>query len=96
MLLLPLPGVEPYNKKYKKTTDAWKSKCKEGNQEFVLWDAQYFKYKTMVTAMDASIGIVLDTIRELGIENHTLIVFTSDNGAEMGAGTGGVYKQGKR
>jgi arylsulfatase A-like enzyme len=67
---------------------------KEGNQEFVPWDAQYFKYKTMVTAMDASIGIVLDTIRELGIENHTLIVFTSDNGAEMGAGTGGVYKQG--
>jgi arylsulfatase A-like enzyme len=31
----------------------------------------------MVTAMDRSIGLLLDAIRDLGVENNTLVVFTS-------------------
>ncbi len=61
-------------------------------------DENQFKYKTMVTAMDQSIGMLLDTIEELQLQNNTLIIFTSDNGPEdrYGAGTPGLYREGKR
>ena len=36
--------------------------------------------------MDHSIGLLLDTVRDLGIEENTIVVFTSDNGPENGAG----------
>lgn len=41
-------------------------------------------YAAMVEAMDRNVGKVLVAVREMGIEENTLIVFTSDNG--------GVYK----
>lgn len=37
----------------------------------------------MVTAMDVSIGHILDALKELNIEEDTLVVFTSDNGPEV-------------
>lgn len=42
------------------------------------------KYKANVTCMDAAIGEVLDTLRTRGLEDHTLVMFLSDNG---GAGS---------
>lgn len=39
-------------------------------------------YAGMVTNLDANIGRVLERIRQLGMENNTVIVFTSDNGGE--------------
>ena len=35
----------------------------------------------MVTYLDATVGKVLDKLRELGIADHTLVLFSSDNGA---------------
>ena len=49
-----------------------------------------------VSAMDHSIGLLLDALRELDVEKNTLVLFTSDNGHEQGAGAGSVYKEGKR
>jgi arylsulfatase A len=45
------------------------------------------KYKTMVTAMDHAVGLLLRAVRDLGVERDTLVVFTSDNGPEDDAGT---------
>ena len=90
-----------YSAKYKVGPDHWKNyMCKQHGgvperEPFSLYRTEWF-YKTMVTAMDRSIGMVLDAVKELGLEENTLIVFTSDNGAEMGAGTAGIYREGKR
>jgi arylsulfatase A-like enzyme len=46
------------------------------------------KYRTMVSAMDRSIGRVLRKLQDLGIEENTLVVFTSDNGPEDAMGIG--------
>lgn len=59
------------------------------------------KYKTMVSSMDSSIGMVLDSLVEMGIEKDTLVVFTSDNGPENmtpsdPAGTAGGFRGTKR
>lgn len=37
-------------------------------------------YGDWVEEMDWSVGRVLDTVRELGLASHTLVLFTSDNG----------------
>lgn len=37
-------------------------------------------YAGMVSRLDASVGRILDTVEQLGIDKNTLIVFTSDNG----------------
>jgi arylsulfatase A-like enzyme/glucose/arabinose dehydrogenase len=34
----------------------------------------------MITRLDSDVGRLLDTLRELGIEKNTLVLFTSDNG----------------
>ncbi|WP_246569736.1 sulfatase-like hydrolase/transferase [Lentibacillus saliphilus] len=41
-------------------------------------------YFAAVTAMDANIGRIIDTLEEEGIRNDTLIVFLSDNGFNCG------------
>ena len=40
----------------------------------------------MVSSMDKAIGDVLQSLKDLGIEKDTLVVFTSDNGPEEDAG----------
>lgn len=37
-------------------------------------------YASMVSSVDDSVGRMLDTIRELGLDQNTLVIFTSDNG----------------
>ena len=39
-------------------------------------------YAEMVTSLDANIGRVLARLAELGMEQDTVVVFTSDNGGE--------------
>jgi arylsulfatase A-like enzyme len=39
-------------------------------------------YAGMVTSMDGNIGRILSRLRELGMEQDTVVVFTSDNGGE--------------
>src|SRR5690606_29086660 len=43
-------------------------------------------YGAEVACIDWSAGVLLDTLRELGLENDTLVMFTSDNGAHRTAG----------
>jgi arylsulfatase A-like enzyme len=51
-----------------------------------MHDSMEFQYKTMVAGMDRSLGYILDYIEKMGIENNTIIIFTSDNGPEKGVG----------
>jgi arylsulfatase A-like enzyme len=43
-------------------------------------------YGDVVEEIDWSTGEILDALRELGIEEQTLVIFTSDNGAPFRAG----------
>lgn len=46
------------------------------------------RYMAVVTALDTAIGRVLDSLRESGLENNTLVIWYSDNGAFMLPGRG--------
>ncbi|MFT5366253.1 MAG: arylsulfatase A-like enzyme [Candidatus Latescibacterota bacterium] len=51
------------------------------------------KYVALVEHMDAGIGRVLDALEETGQLSDTLVIYTSDNGGQMGVGaTNGVLR----
>ena len=41
-------------------------------------------YYGMVSQLDWQLGLVLDTLRDAGLEEHTIVVFTSDHGEFLG------------
>ena len=49
---------------------------------FHLAGGNIHTYRRMIHHMDEGIGQLLDALRELGLLDNTLVVFTSDNGGE--------------
>jgi arylsulfatase A-like enzyme len=52
-------------------------------------------YAAMVTHLDTQVGKLLETIRELGLDERTVVVFTSDNGSaenELGGVPTGFFR----
>ncbi|MDI1320855.1 MAG: sulfatase, partial [bacterium] len=47
-------------------------------------------YGDVMAELDGSVGQILQTLRELGLEEKTLVIFTSDNGPYYGGSTGGL------
>lgn len=43
-------------------------------------DHNHRVYAAMIKSLDRSIGYVLDAVKEAGLEDDTMLVFTSDNG----------------
>lgn len=43
-------------------------------------------YGDVIEELDASTGVILETLRQLDLERRTMVVFTSDNGATGGKG----------
>ncbi|AWW32790.1 sulfatase [Echinicola strongylocentroti] len=52
-------------------------------------------YEEMIETMDETIGRILQTVSEEGLDENTLIVFCSDNGAAGGRGDNGVLRAAK-
>jgi len=54
------------------------------------------KLLALIEHLDSAIGRVLRTLRDSGLEGETLVVFTSDNGGQLGVGArNGPYRDGK-
>ncbi len=47
-------------------------------------------YADVMAELDASVGIVLDTLQQAGVSDKTLVIFTSDNGPWYGGSTGSL------
>jgi arylsulfatase A-like enzyme len=47
-------------------------------------------YGDVIAELDASVGRVLAKLKELGLDDNTLVIFTSDNGPWYGGSTGGL------
>lgn len=43
-------------------------------------------YAAMITYLDAQVGIIMQRIKELGLDDNTLIMFSSDNGPSFNGG----------
>lgn len=51
------------------------------------WPQIAKNYAAMITRMDRDVGKIMNLLKELGLEENTLVVFTSDNGAYKGIPT---------
>ncbi len=56
----------------------------DGKSGYLPHPAPHAGYAAMVTRMDRSVGRIVDLVRELKLEDNTLIIFTSDNGGTHG------------
>ena len=54
--------------------------CKEKRAWWVSQKQENFEYAALVEAMDESLARIRAKLKELGLEENTIIVFTSDNG----------------
>jgi arylsulfatase A-like enzyme len=62
------------------------------------------KYAALIESVDDSVGVILRALDELQLADHTIVVFTSDNGGLLGntsnvplrAGKGSAYEGGVR
>ncbi len=59
------------------------------------WTDQQKAYAAQVTRIDSDMGELVDTLRELGIDSDTLIVFSGDNGSSFNpqSGIGKLFDQ---
>ncbi len=51
-----------------------------GDQSYLPHPTPRAAYAAMITRMDRNVGRVLDLVAELGLEDNTIIMFSSDNG----------------
>jgi arylsulfatase A-like enzyme len=49
-------------------------------------------YAAMITYLDAQVGRLLDTLKEIGADERTLVIFTSDNGAIPSISPAGFFE----
>ncbi len=59
----------------------------KGEKGYLPHRAPRAAYAAMVTRMDKEIGRLMDSLKELGIDDNTLVVFSSDNGPTYNGGT---------
>lgn len=45
------------------------------------WPSKAIAYAAMISRMDSSIGLILETLKDNGLDENTIVFFTSDNGA---------------
>ncbi|MGD8241131.1 MAG: arylsulfatase, partial [Armatimonadota bacterium] len=50
-------------------------------------------YAAMITRMDREIGRIMDLLKDLGLDNDTIVFFTSDNGPTFNGGTDSEFFQ---
>ncbi|MFU8780524.1 MAG: sulfatase [Kiritimatiellia bacterium] len=74
--------------------------CVAGPEYAAMYKDQDFEmqqYAGCITAMDEQMGRLRGKLKELGIDENTMLFFTSDNGPEIGTpGVAGPYRDRKR
>lgn len=54
------------------------------------WDEQHFqesarKYYQLIYGIDYAVGMIMEALKESGLDKNTIIIYTSDNGYNLGA-----------
>jgi arylsulfatase A-like enzyme len=60
------------------------------SEDFYTPDTPDDLYADVIRELDFSVGRILEKLRQLGLDNNTMVLFTSDNGPWYGGSTGGL------
>jgi len=75
---VPEDSMEPYKD--------WDEIPYWGNKGYLPHPRPRAGHAGMITRMDRSVGRILDLVAKLGLEENTIVIFSSDNGSIDGAG----------
>ncbi|MCX7014290.1 MAG: sulfatase-like hydrolase/transferase [Candidatus Sumerlaeota bacterium] len=64
-------------------------------QEEAMARKEFQMYYALVTAIDTEVGRLLEGLKQLGVDNNTIILYTSDHGDVLGSHVGGKAGKGK-
>lgn len=70
---------------------AWKAKNPNIVGAYGATDRPLASFASMVTRLDSYVGDVMDLLAELGIDDNTIVIFTSDNGPHREGGANPDY-----
>jgi arylsulfatase A len=73
-LQVPEPALKEYEGAFPETPYL-------GDRQYLPNRTPRATYAAMITYLDAQVGRILDTLKEIGADERTLVIFTSDNGA---------------
>jgi arylsulfatase A-like enzyme len=80
----PIQGCDEFDAFYKEKKqelpDQGEVRTRKEHRGVTRLNQSNHKYAAMVRSMDENVGRVLDKLEELGKEDNTIIIFTSDNG----------------
>ncbi|WP_316752426.1 arylsulfatase [Pedobacter gandavensis] len=62
-----------------------------GQQGYAPNQHPYSTYAAMITFLDAQVGMILEKIKALGLDENTIIMFSSDNGTTFNGGVNAAY-----
>ena len=62
-----------------------------GNKGYLPHPKPHAAYAAMITRMDKEIGRIMTLLQELGLDENTLVMFTSDNGPTFNGGTDSAF-----
>lgn len=75
--------------------ETWDNDSNPATEE-VAWPDYAKRHATMIRRLDDGVADIMQTLKDLNIDNDTLVVFTSDNGPHNEAGQGGTYTEDPR
>jgi arylsulfatase A-like enzyme len=78
-LVVPEDSMKPYRGKWKEEP------LPDPRPGYLGADEPYATFAGMVSRLDRHVGEVLAVLKELGLDERTLVIFTSDNGPQGGA-----------
>lgn len=78
-LVVPEDSIEPYRGKFSEKP------LPDPRPAYIGADEPYATFAGMISRLDRHVGEVLALLKELGIDDNTIVFFTSDNGPQSGA-----------
>lgn len=62
-----------------------------GTQSYASTQHPLSTYAAMITYLDAQVGIIMEQVKKLGLDEHTIIMFSSDNGSTFNGGVDAAF-----
>ena len=83
---VPHLGLQPPEDSLAEYRGLWPDPPYRGDKGYVPQLTPRAAYAAMVTRMDREVGRILDLVHDLGLDERTIVVFTSDNGPTFDVG----------
>lgn len=84
-LQVPADSLEPY------LEEGWDEGPYLGHKGYLPHPAPRAAYAAMVSRMDRDVGRIVDLLAELGLDDRTIVMFSSDNGPTFNGGTDSTF-----